>query len=225
MNDHVQQPGQTGEAVWQRRIREECLRRGWDDGELAQRTGISRTALYNLRRGTTRRPRASTLNSIAQAFGIDPCSLDTQADEPVDGENNPVFDFDVQPRGERRFDRLTNPLVDVVRRDLPELFSGWSEADWDELYSVFGTGGGLTEEEVAKAARQMNRRRETLWRLQIVMETHLAEVAERLIKTLFEMTRPQSNLAETPPCHGLLSGLGPSPDTSGADGDHLPTGP
>ena len=217
MNDHAQQPGHSGEAVWQRRIREECLRRGWDDGELARRTGISRTALYNLRRGTTRCPRASTLNSIAQAFDIDPCSLDRPTDESVGGEHihefdAPDFDSKVQTGSDRRFDRLTNPLVDVVRRNAPELFSGWSEADFDALFSVFGTGGGLTEEGVATAARQMNRRRETLWRLQIVMETHLAEVAERLVKTLFEMTRPQGNLVETPQLHELRAGFRPLPD-------------
>jgi transcriptional regulator with XRE-family HTH domain len=203
MNDRAQQQRHFGEAVWQRRIREECLRRGWDDGELARRTGISRTALYNLRRGTTRRPRASTLNSVAQAFGIDPCSLDRPTGESVGGESIPEFDAPaldskVQTRSDRRFDRKTNPLVDVVRRNAPELFFGWNEADFDELFSVFGTGGGLTEEGVTKAAIQMNRRRETLWRLQIVMETHLAEVAEGLVKTLFEMTRPQGSLAETP---------------------------
>jgi hypothetical protein len=168
------------------------------------------------------------LNRIARAFGIDPCGLDRQTNKPVGGENIPDFDsagFDssVQMGSDRHFDRLTNPLVDIVRHSAPELFSGWSEADWDELYSVFGTGGGLTEEGVTKAARQMNRRRDTLWRLQIVMETHLAEVAERLVKTLFEMTRPQGNLAETPQLHELLSGIGPSPDTLGAGGDHRPT--
>ena len=69
-------------------------------------------------------------------------------------------------------------------------FAGWSEADWDELYSVFGTGGGLTEEGVAKAARQMNRRRATLWRLPVVMETHLADGAERMTKTPSQTARP-----------------------------------
>jgi transcriptional regulator with XRE-family HTH domain len=223
MNDHAQQPRHSGESVWQRRIREECLRRGWDIGELARRTGMTRGTLYNLRRGTTRRPRASTLNSIARAFDIDPCSLDRQTDESVGGENIPEFDSrtldsEAQMGSDRRFDRLANPLVDVVRHNAPELFSGWNEADFDELFSVFGTGGGLTEEGVATAARQMNRRRETLWRLQIVMETHLAEVAERLVKTLFEMTRPQGNLVETPQPDELLAGFQPSPGAA-ADAD------
>ena len=55
-------------------------------------------------------------------------------------------------------------------------------------------------------------------------DTHLAEVAERLVKTLFEMTRPQANLAETPQPDGLLAGFHPSPDAS-ADSDHLPSEP
>lgn len=205
MNDQTQQAGPAAEAGWQKQIREACVERGWDDGELARRAGISRSTLYYLRQGTTQRPRAKTLNGIARALEIDPRSLCSQADESSAADELSVSD---STGAEHRFDRLTNPLVDEVRREHPEMFAGWNQADWEELYSVFGTGGRLTEEGVAETAEQMNRRRETVRRLQIIMETHLADVAERLVETLFEMTRPQSNLAESAQLQELLSGLG-----------------
>ena len=46
----------------------------------------------------------------------------------------------------RLFDRRTNPLVEEVVNRQPELFVGWTERDFDELYSRFAAGGSLTEE-------------------------------------------------------------------------------
>ena len=51
-----------------RRIRACCMERGWDEVELARRADVSRTTLYNLRQGNCRRPRITTLTSLADAF-------------------------------------------------------------------------------------------------------------------------------------------------------------
>jgi transcriptional regulator with XRE-family HTH domain len=206
MNDREQRPTESGDERLMQQIRAGCLRRGWDDGELARRAGVSRTTLFYLRRGTTRRPRASTLSRIARALDIDPVGL-------VQPGSTSASDADSERR--RQFDRRTNPLVAVVCGERPELFAGWSEADWDELYSQFGTGGALTEEGVALAAAEMNRRRETVRRLQVVLETHLAEVAERLVETLFELTRPQSNIVATPQLDELLTACRAAAESAG----------
>ena len=158
MSDQVRQTEHLTECDWQRKIREACLERGWDDGELARRAGVSRSTLYYLRQGTTQRPRASTLNGIAQALQIDPRSLCSRSDDAVEATEHSAGYLGESCEAERRFDRRTNPLVDVVHRDHPEIFDGWNQVDWDELYSVFGTGGRLTEEGVTEAAQQMNRR-------------------------------------------------------------------
>jgi transcriptional regulator with XRE-family HTH domain len=198
-------------------IRSACLRRGWDVGELARRAGISRTTLYNLQRGATRQPRASTLNSIARSLEIDPGLLYSHDSGPL-SESGATAD---QRARQREFDRYTNKAVDEVYRQSPELFSGWTADELAELYSNFGTGGGLTAEGVVAAATRMNQRRETIRRLNVVLETHLAEVAQRVIETLFEMTRPQSNLALTPQLQSLVDNcqIGPSIEPDGSEID------
>ena len=199
-------------------IRSACLRRGWDVGELARRAGVSRTTLYNLQRGTTRQPRASTLNRIARSLEIDPGLLCNHASGPC-GEFGSAAGADQRER-QREFDRCTNIVVDEVYHHSSELFSGWTGEEMDELYSNFGTGGGLTEEGVVEAAMRMNRRRETVRRLKVVLETHLAEVAQRVIETLFEMTRPQSNLAVTPQLQALVANCrSASTEPEGAETD------
>ena len=69
--------------------------------------------------------------------------------------------------------------------------------NWDELYSTFGEGGSLNQEGVVEFAQKINRKRETLHKLQVVLETHLCPVAVNLIETLYEMVRIQSNPAES----------------------------
>src|SRR5262245_33409200 len=46
----------------------------------------------------------------------------------------------------RQFDRVTNSLVESCVARYAQLFKNWSQSDFDELYSRFGTGGQLTED-------------------------------------------------------------------------------
>ncbi|MGQ0633054.1 MAG: helix-turn-helix domain-containing protein [Planctomycetaceae bacterium] len=85
----------------------------------------------------------------------------------------------------RAFDRATNPVVTAIAGEQPQLFVGWTLDEWDELYSQFGVGGPLSEQGVLTAAARINRHRETVYRLRIVLQTHLAQVADGLIETLY----------------------------------------
>ena len=187
------------------RIRSERLKRGWDVGNLAEKAGISRTTLYHLERGTTTNPRGSTLNRIAEALDVPveqllPGSRDNSA--AFSGLHHPAAG---ESSSGRVFDRQTNPVVAEVVNGSPELFLGWNDEEWDELYSTFGTGGPLNRRGIVHAANNMNRKRETTHQLHILLETHMGEVAARMIGTLYEMVRPGSNLAATAELAALLA--------------------
>jgi len=192
------------------RFRACCLRKGWDIGELARHAGVSRTTLYHLERGMIRRPRISTLCKIAEALEVTPEQLwgtdelpDDNPSEPQakTSTSSPSLQIVRSPRRktnsnnnsdwQRDFDRSTNCVVTEVYQESPELFAGWTDDEWDELYSTFGTGGPLTAEGVADATNRMNQKRETVRKLQIVLDTHLGDVAAKLIATLYQMVRPQ----------------------------------
>jgi len=85
----------------------------------------------------------------------------------------------------REFDRATNPIVAHVADKEPAIFAGWTARDWDALYSTFVTGGALNENGVRAYAAKINRHRETLHRLHILLETHLADVATDLVDSLY----------------------------------------
>ena len=64
--------------------------------------------------------------------------------------------------------------------------------DWDELYSSFGTGGALTEHGVLKMAETIAKKRETMRKLSILLETHLGDAAAAVIDSLFALVEVQS---------------------------------
>ena len=114
----------------------------------------------------TNRPHTRTLHKLAEGLGV-------SADE-----------FFLPPSRllHRQFDRQTNPAVDEAVVEHPELFDGWTEGDFDELYSRVGTGGGLTVEGALEAARWMNRKRELHQKLDVLLESGLRELAAGMVE-------------------------------------------
>ncbi len=169
-----------------RRVRARCLQKQWDLNELSRRAGLSPGTLHQLLHGRTRRPHLKTIARLADALDVSVAELCAdEAGAHEKGESD---------RQAAEFDRRTNPRIAEVAGESPHLFAGWSTGDWDGLYSQFGAGGALTRDGVVRAAERVNRRRETLRRLRVVLETHLEDVATEMVGALYRMVRPASNL-------------------------------
>src|SRR4051812_8490657 len=111
--------------------------------EVVAATELDERTLRSLARGVTH-PHARTLHKLAQGLGV---SID-ELFQPV------------ARTAPRQFDRATNSLVDSCVVQHPKLFRDWSQADFDELYSRFGTGGQLTEEGILTASQATNAKRD-----------------------------------------------------------------
>jgi len=85
----------------------------------------------------------------------------------------------------RSFDRQTNPLVDEVAAETPAAFDGWSAADFDELYSHFGTGGALTRDGARQVVESINRKRDLLAKAALILETDQADVLAGVVEVLY----------------------------------------
>lgn len=174
------------------RVRHERLQRGWDLTELARRAEVSRTTLYHLEKGHTRRIRSSTVKTLADAFEM---TVESLMSAPGESRGRPS-------RGDAAFDRETNPAVAEVVKERPVVFENWSPDDWDELYSEFGVGGPLTPLGVLSKAEAINEKRETVRQLHVVLDTHLRDVAREVIETFYKMvqakSQPRTDIAEPP---------------------------
>lgn len=131
-------------------------------------TGLDERTLRSLVRGRSN-PHARTLHKLAQGLAVEIDEL-----------------FQIQTRsGWRRFDRATNALVENIVLEHPEVFEFWGDAQFDELYSRFGTGNKLTPRAVLAAAESMNARRE-LWRqVGVILESSEREFLAEFVEILY----------------------------------------
>jgi transcriptional regulator with XRE-family HTH domain len=138
----------------------------YDDVVAASR--LDERTLRAVARGRSN-PHARTLHKLAQGLGV-----------PIDE----LFRVPGQLPA-RRFDRATNSLIQEVVARHADAFDDWSEADFDELFSRFGTGGQLTESGVLAAAETMNAKRETLRRVNVVLESGEAALLAEFVELLY----------------------------------------
>jgi hypothetical protein len=73
-----------------------------------------------------------------------------------------------------------------VVAESPELFAGWSEPDFDELYSRFGHGGALTSDGVLLAVHALNRKREIQFKADVLLESGHAELISGIVELLYQ---------------------------------------
>ncbi len=140
---------------------------GLSSRQVAEQAGLDVRTVRAVLRGS-KSPHPRTLHRLAEGLGVS------------------VDEFFVAPAQllYRRFDKQTNPLVDEVLQTHRELFSGWTQADFDELHSRVGAGGPLTREGVLAAVGRMNRKRELLEKLEVLLESGHAKLTGEILDAL-----------------------------------------
>jgi len=157
-------------------LRRLMARQGITVEQLSRDAGLDRRTIRGLLTGR-QRPHWRTLHRLAQGLGV---SADELFVEPA----QLLY---------RRLDRKTNPAVAEILSERPELFVGWTEGDFDELFSRVAAGGSLTRQGVLQAVDHMNRNRRTHEQLSLLLETSYADLVRRVIDSFY------SSVVETPP--------------------------
>lgn len=131
---------------------------------------LNERTIKSILNGSRSKPHPRTLHKLARGLGV-------PADELF---QNPAL------LARRSFDRETNPLVDRVVAEQPDWFEGWSEDDFDELYSRMGVGGALTAEGARQAVGEMNRKRQVQEKVSVLLETGEADLLINLVDVLYQ---------------------------------------
>jgi transcriptional regulator with XRE-family HTH domain len=137
--------------------------------QVVEQTGLDERTIKGILAGN-HKPHARTLHRLATGLGV-------ASDE--------LFQ-DPSLLAHRLFDRRTNPVVAEVVAEQPELFAGWAEQDFDELYSRFGTGGSLTAEGTVAAVHCMNQHREIHRQVALLLESGEAELLSAIVDVLYQ---------------------------------------
>ena len=147
--------------------------------DVIDRSGLDTRTVKEILRGS-KQPQARTIHRLASGLGV-------ASDE---------FFQDPSLLAHRVFDRQTNPIVDRVIASHPNLFRNWTEADFDELYSRFGTGGPLSVEGTVEAAENMNVNRQIYQRVSVLLESSEASLLSEFVNLLYRRVAvPKDNIA------------------------------
>lgn len=130
-------------------------------------TGLDERTVRSLMRGRSQ-PHARTLHKFAAGLGV-------EVDELFQDGREAAIEFD----------RATNPAVAETIERHPKLFERWSAADFEELFSRVAVGGELTEAGALAAAEAMNRRRELMQQVALILESGDAEILREFIAMLY----------------------------------------
>ena len=150
-------------------LRRLMARFGLTVSQVTEKTGLDRRTIKSML-SETNRPQARTLYRLAQGLGV---SADELFQEPS------LLTHSV-------FDRETNPVVQRVIATHPQLFRGWTEADFDELYSRFGTGGEMSIPGTIESAKSMNTKREVLKKVAVLLEGSESFLLSGFVDLLYE---------------------------------------
>lgn len=154
--------------------------RGISFSELVRRTGIERHVIARWMKSGAEKPRSEYLTRMASVLGLEDPRL--------------IFEVDLHERQDdllpqpRTIDRSTNPLIEQVVTEQPQLFASFSEDDWDEIYSLHGTGGPLTAEGVIGSADHINAKRDLRQKFEAVMETDYFPTLQSIIELMYRDT-------------------------------------
>ena len=149
-------------------LRRLMARQGLTIRQVAERARVYPRTVRSVLAGV-HRPQARTLGRLAAGLGA------------------AVDELFVDPAllARRAFDRATNPLVEAIVAEQPQLFAGWTAGDFDELYSRFGAGGGLTADGALAAVRSMNDHRRVHAQVAVILETAEAELLAGFVDLLY----------------------------------------
>jgi transcriptional regulator with XRE-family HTH domain len=158
-------------------LRRLMARDGLTFDDVVAASQLDERTLRSVARGSTN-PHARTLHKLAHGLGV---SIDELFCTP--GHSSA-----------RRFDRATNSLVQEMAARHAGTFENWSDADFDELFSRFGTGGQLTDSGVLAAAEAMNAKRDLLHRVSIILESDEATLLAEFVELLHRRaTEPRNS--------------------------------
>lgn len=137
--------------------------------QVVEATGLSERTIKAILNGKNK-PHARTLHRLATGLGV-------SSDELF---QNPSL------LAHRLFDRQTNPIVQDMVNCHPELFEDWTQADFEELYSRFGTGGALSAPGATEVVQAMNQNREIHRKVALLLETGEAELLTGFVDLLHQ---------------------------------------
>jgi transcriptional regulator with XRE-family HTH domain len=151
---------------------------GWTQEEFAERAGLNRLTARKilLHPGQAGRLHNATVVGCARALGLSVAEL----------RRLPVSRLQRAPDA---YERASQPRLQEWLERHPDRAGRLSPAEIDELYSLQGTGGPLTDEGIEHFIDQIERRRKLVAQVETLAGTEYLDLLEKLVAALYEQVQ------------------------------------
>lgn len=163
--------------------------RGWNQDEFARIAGLNRLTVRGIFQSKSKLHNA-TVAACATALGLSVHELRTESLTTL------LFK---EPR--RRYEEATQPELQTWKEENPERAAQLTRADTDELLSLQGTGGPLTQNGVKHFVDVIERKRAIVEKVEAICGTAKVDTLEDFVNYLYRQVQPYADrrLATAPP--------------------------
>ena len=156
--------------------------------QVVSKTGLDRRTITAILDGSNH-PHSRTIHRLA-------VGLDVSPDEFFVSPGQLVY---------RRFDMQTNPTVREIVESHPDLFSGWTDMDFEELHRLCCQKEVLSEEKTLALARRMNQKRLVHKKLDQLLDSPQADIISGIVEVMYrevmKITDQQCTRPVAEKCH------------------------
>lgn len=164
--------------------------RGWNQEDFARIANLNRQTARQILVHGGRRLRNATISRCAKALGLpvnDLRNLPLERLLPRMNGQTPVQDDE---RLQQLYERATQPeLLTWLERN-PDRARHLTSEDVDELLSMQGTGGPLTNFGVERFIELITRKRNLIGQVHVIAGTEYLDLLEKLVALLYEKVQP-----------------------------------
>jgi transcriptional regulator with XRE-family HTH domain len=169
--------------------------RGWNQEDLARASGLNRQTVRKVLQATeSSQLRISTLSRCAKALGL---SLNDLRQVPLPSLVQRISGQDMDRNGHWRtaYEAATQPELVAWLDTHPDRARQLTADGLDELLSLQGTGGPLTQAGVEHFVQIIERRNRVIEQVQAIANTDQLALLEKLVGALYENIQAYPNRA------------------------------
>lgn len=168
--------------------------RGWNQEDFARISNLNRQTIRQiLQPNGLRKLRNATVSACATALGI---SVNELRNLPLDRllpRMRRTTLADANKTQQRLYEEATQPELLAWLERNPDRAKQLTPEEIDELLSVQGTGGPLTSVGVEHYVKQVERKRKLKQQVDVVANTELIDVLEKVVELMFEKVQPYAD--------------------------------
>jgi transcriptional regulator with XRE-family HTH domain len=168
--------------------------RGWNQEAFARFSNLNRQTIRQiLQPNGTRKLRNATVSACARALGVTVSELRQLPLERLLPRMHGLPTGDGSAHLHRLYEQATQPELFAWLERNPDRARQLSSEEIDELLSLQGTGGPLTNVGVEHHVKLIERKRRLLQQLHVVANTEYLDLLEQLVGVLYDKVQPYAD--------------------------------